>query len=305
MLRRTHITRQLLPLLLGASALLAPILLPASSLAQARSGSVSPRSVVVVSGDTLEAIAGREGVSLSALIEANGLRDPGQLTVGQRLLLPPAGAVAMIRPGDSFERLAQRHHLSVRQLQAANPSLVPERLAVGGWVRLSPPASALPTPAPGQPLHAPARPAEPGPAIASTAAPQPPDDPELPAEAALLLSSAERRDLANRALREASGQLQWKRYGNTLVDWNGWRLHPGGVRITLVKVAASDLGPRLALATAMAVHCGSLRQTWRIDGNWEPWSAPTHRSVAQQIVLDLCSNTLDGPAVPVPAAPAP
>lgn len=309
MLRRTHTSRRrshrLLPLLLTGSALLTPALPPAPGLAQLASDSsaasrrsAAPRTVVVVSGDTLEAISLRQGVSLSALIEANDLRDPGQLRVGQRLVLPPAGAVAMIRPGDTFEVLARRHQLSVSQLQAANPSLVPEQLPVGGWVRLSPPAAP-------RPMSALARPALARPTAASAAAPQPPDTDAQLAEAALLLSSAERRDLTTLALREASGQLQWKRYGNTLVDWNGWRLHPGGVRITLVKVAASDLGPRLALATAMAVQCGSLRQTWRVDGSWEPWTSPPYRSVAQQIVLDLCSNTLDGPAVPVPATAAP
>ena len=54
---------------------------------------------------------------------------------------------------------------------------------------------------------------------------------------------------------------------------------------------------------AVAVQCESLRQTWRIDGSWQPWEAPMPGSVGQRIVLDLCSNTLDGPAVPVPPPP--
>lgn len=268
-----------------------------------------PTTVVVVSGDTLELISARYGVSLSALIEANGLRDPRRLQAGQVLRLPPPGAVAMIRPGDTLEALAARYGVSVRQLQAANPSLAPEALPVGGWLRL--PARA----ASAEPARSPVRSPRPAPSPSSSggtraaapgsAALAPPVDQDPQAEAALLLSSAERRDRADLALREAAGLVQWKRFGATQVDWNGWRLHPGGVRITFVKVAAADLGPRLALATAVAVQCSTLRQTWRIDGAWQPWASPPPGSLGQKIVLDLCSNTLDGPAVPVPDAPSP
>jgi murein DD-endopeptidase MepM/ murein hydrolase activator NlpD len=312
-LRRTRITtgrrrRLLLPLLVLTGSTLA-LAAPGIAVAQPARATDSgrPRTVVVLDGDTLEQISLRHGVSLSALIEANGLPDPRRLQVGQVLRLPPPGAVAIIRPGDTLEALAARHGLSLGQLQAANPSLVPEHLPVGGWVRLNRSAAA-PTAPPERSISSSGT-AEPPSRRVLSAAPAPPLDQlseqASAAEAALLLSSAERRDRAALALREASGQIQWKRYGNTLIDWNGWRLHPGGVRITLVKASPGDLGPRLGIATSMAVHCGTLRQTWRVDGAWEPWSAPQPRSVAQRIVLDLCSNTLDGPAVPIPDAPTP
>ena len=113
------------------------------------------------------------------------------------------------------------------------------------------------------------------------------------------MSAAERRDRAELALREQAGLVRWKWFNATAVDWAGWKLHSGGVRITLVKPAAVDVGLRGSSATAVAVQCESLRQTWRIDGSWQPWEAPLPGSVGQRIVLDLCSNTLDGPAVPV------
>ena len=59
-------------------------------------------------------------------------------------------------------------------------------------------------------------------------------------------------------------------------------------------------GSGLDVATAVAVQCESLRQTWRIDGGWQPWQTPVPGSVGQRIVVDLCSNTLDSPALPVP-----
>jgi hypothetical protein len=130
--------------------------------------------------------------------------------------------------------------------------------------------------------------------------PAPPEGSSAEAAAALLLSPAERRDRAELELRELSGKARWKWFNSTAVDWSGWRLHPGGVRITLVKPSISDLGLRGSAATAVAVQCTSLRQNWRIDGTWQGWYTPAPGSVGQRIVLDLCSNTLDGPAVPVP-----
>ena len=135
------------------------------------------------------------------------------------------------------------------------------------------------------------------------APPPPPPGSEGNAEAALLLSPAERRDRAEINLRDQRGLSQWRWFNATAVDWAGWRLHPGGVRITLVKPAVADVGLTTSAATAIAVQCESLRQTWRIDGSWAPWRIPASGSVAQRIVLDLCSNTLDGPAVPVIPVP--
>lgn len=117
--------------------------------------------------------------------------------------------------------------------------------------------------------------------------------------AALLLSPGERRDRAELALREQAGLVRWKWFNATAVDWAGWKLHPGGVRITLLKASAADLGLHGSAASSVAVQCESLRLSWRIDGDWQPWQAPMPGSVGQRIVLDLCSNTLDGPAVPV------
>lgn len=190
---------------------------------------------------------------------------------------PIAEEQITVREGDTLEAIALRYGTSIEALARLNGLADPNVLQVGQQLRL-----------PGQ---------------ASQAAP-PADAPAAgDAQAALLLSPAERRDRAEIAQRDLSGQARWKWFGGTAVDWSGWRLHPGGVRITLVRPDANDVGVRRAGATAVAVQCSSLRQTWRVDGAWEPWSAPTAGSVGLRIVLDLCSNTLDGPAVPVPPPP--
>ena len=208
---------------------------------------------------------------------------------GPPALLAQSRSITVVE-GDTLEQLALRHGVSLEALIRLNGISEPELLQVGQVLklpaRIAPPGS---TPA--------ARPA-------AADAPPPPADSQEPA-AALLLSPAERRDRAELALREQAGLVRWKWFNATAVDWAGWKLHPGGVRITLLKPAAADLGVRGAAATAVAVQCESLRQTWRIDGSWQPWEAPMPGSVAQRIVIDLCSNTLDGPAVPVPPPPVP
>jgi len=177
--------------------------------------------------------------------------------------------------GDTLEQLAERHGVSLEALIRFNGIQNPELLQVGQVLLLPGTSGGV-----------------------AAIAPAPPAGSQDPA-AALLLSAAERRDRAELALREQAGLVRWKWFNASAVDWAGWKLHSGGVRITLVKPAAVDVGLRGSSATAVAVQCESLRQTWRIDGSWQPWEAPLPGSVGQRIVLDLCSNTLDGPAVPV------
>jgi LysM repeat protein len=43
---------------------------------------------VVQEGDTLAAIAERFGSTVSALQEANGIEDPDEIVIGQRLVIP-------------------------------------------------------------------------------------------------------------------------------------------------------------------------------------------------------------------------
>ena len=192
-----------------------------------------------------------------------------------------------VAAGDTLEELAQRHRVNLQALIELNAISDPTLLQIGQVLKLPQPATTGPsaTPAPAQD------------------SPPPPPGSGTQAAAALLLSPAERRDRAELELREQSGLARWKRFNQTAVDWSGWRLHPGGVRITLVKPSIADVGATTALATAVAVQCESLRQTWRIDGSWQRWQTPAAGSVGQRIVLDLCSNTLDSPALPVPPAP--
>jgi soluble lytic murein transglycosylase-like protein len=54
-------------------------------------------TVTVGPGDTLSAIAARQGVSVAALARANGLRDPDRIVVGRVLRIPAQGGSAPLR----------------------------------------------------------------------------------------------------------------------------------------------------------------------------------------------------------------
>jgi len=188
--------------------------------------------------------------------------------------------------GDTLEQLALQEGVSVEALMALNGIRDPRSLQIGQRLLVpnrSSPARKAPEPQ---------GPVEP-----------PVDGTGLAASAALLLSPAERRDRAELALREQSGQARWKWFNRTAVDWAGWKLTASGARFTLVKGSDADLGVSRGAASAVAVQCETLRQTWRVNGQWLPWGAAAPGSVGQRIVLDLCSNTLNDPAVPLPPAP--
>jgi LysM repeat protein len=259
---------------------------------------VSPpvRSVRVAKGDTLESIAARHGVSLEELTRLNGISKPKELQIGLLLKLPLPKGVVQIAPGDTLEAIATRQGTTVAALRKANPALKPNQLKVGAWLRLPPRPALKP---------------DTKPVAATRSTPPPPLQPNAPSPSAPPdappPSATEGQDRAALAQRKQGGGARWKFFGNTLVDWSGWKLHPGGVRVTLVQPTEADLGPVRARATAVGVQCSSLRQTWRVDGAWEPWGVPQARSVGQQIVLELCANVAEGPgqAIPPPSPPAP
>jgi LysM repeat protein len=282
------------------------------------------RSVKVVQGDTLEAIAARYGVSVQELMRLNRITKPEELQIGQQLKLPPSKGLVQVRAGDTLALLAERHRTTVAAFQKANPGLKPDQLKAGAWLKLPPASAAKPaakpttaakptagpsstakpaTAKPSTPKPAAAKPAStPKPATPSLAATAPPAQaPTTPPAVTPPVPSAPPAPVPPRQ----GEPVRWRFYGNTLVDWGGWKLHPGGVRVTLVQPTQADVGPTRAQATAVAVHCSSLRQAWLVNGAWEPWSVPLGRSLGQQIVLDLCANVSDptAPSTAPPAAP--
>ncbi len=77
------------------------------------------RYVRVVRGDTVTAIARRHGVTVRALVEANGLESPDTLRVGQLLRLPVPENYT-VRPGDSLLGIARRFDVEPERLARLN-----------------------------------------------------------------------------------------------------------------------------------------------------------------------------------------
>ena len=98
-----------------------------------------PTVVVVQSGDSLSRIAADHGVTVAALMAANGITDPDRLHVGQRLTVPGRGVpattlpplVVTVQSGDSLSVIAARYDLTVSALAAANGISDPNLLSVG------------------------------------------------------------------------------------------------------------------------------------------------------------------------------
>jgi len=99
--------------------------------------------VIVKSGETLSEIAERHGVSLNRLMQANGIKDPTLLQVGQRLVIPGAGrptpqapssrggGSVTVRSGETLSEIAQRNGVSLNRLMQANGIQDPTTLQVG------------------------------------------------------------------------------------------------------------------------------------------------------------------------------
>lgn len=123
---------------------------------------------VVRSGDTLSTIAARNGTSVRALIDANQLRDPNLILVGQQLTIPGArsdgdraggapapAATHTVARGDTLGAIAARYRTTVSAIAAANGITDPNRIRIGQQLAVIGSAAA-PAPGDGAPAPAPA-----------------------------------------------------------------------------------------------------------------------------------------------------
>ena len=126
---------------------------------------------VVKRGDTLMAIAWRYGVTTNAIVQANGIRNPNLIYVGQRLRIPATAApkptkpiVHIVRRGETLTAIAWRYGVTVWNIVAANglrnPNLVyiGQRLVIPG-TKPPPKPTKVPGPQPTKPAPKPTTPA--------------------------------------------------------------------------------------------------------------------------------------------------
>ena len=103
--------------------------------AVAAGGSNIAKTVIIKKGATLYEISRRHGVALRDLIEANNLRPPFILHVGDRLKLP-AARLYMVQPGDTVYGLSRRFGLDMTTLARANHIKAPYRISPGQQLRI-------------------------------------------------------------------------------------------------------------------------------------------------------------------------
>jgi murein DD-endopeptidase MepM/ murein hydrolase activator NlpD len=126
--------KKLIPLL--SWLLLASIFIGPFSIAQAQSQPNGP-TYIVQSGDTLNLIALRFGVSTQDLIQANQLADPNNLQVGMQLIIPGLqGIVGILNTlpvnyGDTLRSVSLRYQVSEDLLIKLNRITSPEEVYAG------------------------------------------------------------------------------------------------------------------------------------------------------------------------------
>lgn len=112
---------------------------------------------VVRRGDTLYSVARRYGTTASAIAQANGLRNPNWIYVGQRLVISgttaassysSSGSVHVVQRGENLYRIALHYGTTVQALALANNLSSTSLIYVGQRLAISGGGSASPAPAP-------------------------------------------------------------------------------------------------------------------------------------------------------------
>ncbi len=92
---------------------------------------------VVRPGDSLYSIARRHGLTVQKIINDNELENPGQLVVGQSLVLMTDNRPHTVARGESLYSIARANNITLAQLMKANPQIPnPQSLHVGQVINI-------------------------------------------------------------------------------------------------------------------------------------------------------------------------
>ena len=156
----------------------------ASGDATTGAGGAAPTTYVVQAKDTMFSIARRHGVSVDAILWANGIAEPNVIKQGQKLVIPPSsGTLYTIKEGDTLSSVAAGNGVSTTGIATVNSLAEDASLVAGQQLLIPAPRQAgVPDPAfspvsvsaaqvaPPVPVPSPAAPAS-TPVVAGTPAP--------------------------------------------------------------------------------------------------------------------------------------
>ena len=92
---------------------------------------------VVRPGDNLYSIARRYGLTVQKIIDDNELENPGQLVVGQSLVLMTDNQPHTVARGESLYSIARANNITLAQLMKANPQIPnPQVLHIGQVINI-------------------------------------------------------------------------------------------------------------------------------------------------------------------------
>ena len=95
-----------------------------------------PEKVTVQKGDTLYSISKRYNIQLRDLVEANNLRPPYTLSIGQTLRIP-IGRYHIVAKGDTLYSISRRYNADVTTLSRLNNIRPPYTLSIGQKLAIS------------------------------------------------------------------------------------------------------------------------------------------------------------------------
>ncbi|WP_227995072.1 LysM peptidoglycan-binding domain-containing protein [Oceanobacillus sp. CFH 90083] len=92
-------------------------------------------------GDTLSAIASRNGTTIKALQQLNGITNPNIITTGQTLILKGDSKKSntnsyTVKSSDTLSGIALKHGTTVKQLQNLNKIGNPNKIHVGQKIKV-------------------------------------------------------------------------------------------------------------------------------------------------------------------------
>ena len=97
------------------------------------------RNHVIRKGETLSHIATKYGVSRSAIIQANGIRNPNLIRMGKKLVIPEKGSSSIthiVRKGDSLGAIAMKYGTTVQKLVTANGLRNADSILIGQRLKI-------------------------------------------------------------------------------------------------------------------------------------------------------------------------